>query len=496
MQYKIKKFLFSLIYFISVLNFFIISFLGIISKWYFERFNVSLEGLLFTLKSPKTGSNTDVIISAAKWCSPRIFLCWFILLIIILFGKYLKKRHVSNNYLYPIYKIGIIIGSLFIFFIFIYGLNVKLGIYGYLNRKKETSTLYEEYYVHPDSVLIEGGEGTNNLIYIYMESIESDNTYIKESNEVVSLTPNLDNLAMENIIFSNNDELGGFYSPSGTDWTMGGLMASSSGIPFKFPVDGNDMANRKSFAPKLITLGDILKDNGYTNMFMCGSDSEYGGRSVYYYSHGYEKIFDFFDAYPGGWDEYNIGWWGIEDEKLFDYAKEELLKLSGTGDKFSFSLITVDTHFGDGVTDGYICRLCDDEYNDRYANVIACQDKQVYEFIEWIKEQDFFDNTTIVITGDHPFMGTHVTSYEEQPMVYNCIINSKIETANTKNREFTTFDLFPTTLAAMGFNIEGNKLGLGVNLFSEQETLAEQMGIYVLNSELQKYSQYYVDEFQ
>ena len=46
---------------------------------------------------------------------------------------------------------------------------------------------------------------------------------------------------------------------------------------------------------------------------------------------------------------------------------------------------------------------------------------------------------------------------------YNTIINSAITSDNTKNRKFSTLDLFPTTLAALGVKIDGNKLGLGVN---------------------------------
>ena len=40
-------------------------------------------------------------------------------------------------------------------------------------------------------------------------------------------------------------------------------------------------------------------------------------------------------------------------------------------------------------------------------------------------------------------------------------------TDQIKNRQFTHMDMYPTTLAAMGFNIEGNKLALGTNLFSD-----------------------------
>ena len=52
-------------------------------------------------------------------------------------------------------------------------------------------------------------------------------------------------------------------------------------------------------------------------------------------------------------------------------------------------------------------------------------------------------------------------------------------------------DMFPTTLGAMGVNIEGNRLGIGTNLFSDSKTLAEEMGIDKLNTELKKNSAYY-----
>jgi phosphoglycerol transferase len=56
-------------------------------------------------------------------------------------------------------------------------------------------------------------------------------------------------------------------------------------------------------------------------------------------------------------------------------------------------------------------------------------------------------------------------------------------------------DLFPTMLSAMGYEIEGNRLGLGTDLFSGRATLAEEMGYEGLNEEVQKYSQYFIDHF-
>ena len=51
-------------------------------------------------------------------------------------------------------------------------------------------------------------------------------------------------------------------------------------------------------------------------------------------------------------------------------------------------------------------------------------------------------------------------------------------------------DMFPTTLGTMGFNIEGNKLGLGTNLFSKLPTIIEKYGHDYIEEEVQKSSDY------
>ena len=79
--------------------------------------------------------------------------------------------------------------------------------------------------------------------------------------------------------------------------------------------------------------------------------------------------------------------------------------------------------------------------------------------------------------------------------VYNCIINSAVEGQNTKNRQFVAVDMFPTTLAAIGCEIEGERLGLGTNLFSGKPTLVEEMGLEAFDAEMLKTSDYYTKNF-
>lgn len=124
---------------------------------------------------------------------------------------------------------------------------------------------------------------------------------------------------------------------------------------------------------------------------------------------------------------------------------------------------------------------------------------QIYNFIEWCKKQPFYEDTVIIISGDHPRMDTTLVGEVEylDRTIYNCFINTDKSAEGLKltNRDFTAMDMFPTVLSALNFKIEGNRLGLGTDLFSGQETLSEQLGVDYLEDEIKKYSQYYIDKF-
>ncbi len=56
-------------------------------------------------------------------------------------------------------------------------------------------------------------------------------------------------------------------------------------------------------------------------------------------------------------------------------------------------------------------------------------------------------------------------------------------------------DFFPTALAAAGAEIEGDRLSLGTNLFSGEQTLCEKYGYKEFFNELGKKSLFYEHEF-
>ncbi len=413
--------------------------------------------------------------------------------------KELREKK-GRKYLVP-HKVAVWVSSALVAALIVSGaLYSGLVKWAYLSLNE--TDIYMHEYVDPDDVEIKFPEQRRNLIYIYLESMET--TFLSEElggGVKYNLLPELHELATNNINFSHNDFVGGGRTLSGTTWTVGALVAHTSGLPLKFTIDLNgsvDGGQYDNFLPGVTTITDILEKEGYYQTFMFGSDGEYGGRKQYFEQHGINKVYDLYTAYddeivPRGYWE----WWGMEDKYLIEYAKQELLKISQNDQPFSFNMLTVDTHH----IDGFLCSDCEKNYDAQYNNVIACSSKRIAEFIEWIKQQDFYEDTTIVITGDHCSMDEgYISEYMREDYtrrVYNCIINPdpalKIE--NTKNREFATIDMFPTTLAALGCEIEGNHLGLGVNLFSGEETLCERTDFYKLSDELAKHSVFYSENF-
>lgn len=352
-------------------------------------------------------------------------------------------------------------------------------------------------YTDPSQVDIAFPEKKRNLIFIYLESMETTFSD-KESgggfkeNTIKELT----DIALTNESFKGDEErLNGTYIFPGTNWTSGAMFAQSSGLPLKLVMNSNLKSQSQSFFPELTFLGDVLSLNGYSNTLLLGSKAAFGNRDVLYTEHGAHDIhdYDYLAATERIPKDY-FTFWGIEDEKLFENAKTDLTELSKKEEPFSYTMLTVDTHF----EDGYTCRLCGNEFGDnKYANVMACSSRQVRDFLDWIRNQDFYENTTVVLSGDHITMDNDFcsevdTSYDRRALFTIINGDSPLETTG-EYRLFSSFDIFPTVLSAMGAEIPGNKLGMGVNLYSPERTLVEKLGPDAVYSELSKPTSFFDD---
>ena len=465
--------------------------------WAFTTWaGLKMDEILYHLRAPLEGTGGGMLTKYASRCllpSVLIMLSIFAMIVHTRHSSKVRGRFVKHT----------IIGASIALVITLTVSVIKLDIIKFLEDQMQDSSFIEDNYVDPKKTAMTFPEKKRNLIYIYLESMEmtfadGENGGAFPQNVILELTE----LSMEGDNFSGNTGLlnGGHVMP-GSTYTMAGIFTQSSGLPLKMDLGEeftdargsfNKMNTQDSFFSGVTTIGDILEGEGYNQAFMLGSDATFGGRRLFWTEHGDYEIDDYKWAIEQGLipKDYYV-FWGYEDEKLFSYAKDKVLELADQEEPFNFSMLTVDTHF----EDGYRCGLCRDDFEgNQYANAFACSSRQVSDFIRWIQKQDFYDNTTIVLNGDHLTMDSDFcidvpATYDRR--TYTAYINAACEPADpSREREYTTLDNLHTTLAAMGVTIEGDRLGLGTNLYGTADTLLEPYGMEEIYELLSKKSSF------
>lgn len=438
---------------------------------------LSVGEIIYHIKSPLQGASDSSV-----W--PIIFLCVVPSVLIVIGINIIANLRKNRK---KLWRTMVVLLTATVLGCNIYSWN-KLEVIDYAVCQMHKSDFIEKNYANPSNVRITFPKQKRNLIYIYLESMEV--TFADEASGGAfpeNAIPELTALASENVDFSGNSgKMTGAVSMNDTNWTVAAMFAQTSGLPLKIPVDQNEMVYFNKFFPGVTSLGDILESNGYNNVLMIGSNAEFGGRKNYFTQHGNYEIDDYLWAKEEGLipEDYKV-WWGYEDTKLFRYARNKLNNLSKTDEPFNLTILTADTHF----EDGHKCPRCPGNFEDnRYADIMNCSSIQVNEFVKWCEKQPWYENTTIVISGDHPTMDKNFCDdvrEDYQRKVYTTIINPAVQVEDPDRvREFSTFDHFPTTLAALGCEIDGNRLGLGTNLFSSEDTLLEKYGYEDFNREL------------
>ena len=374
---------------------------------------------------------------------------------------------------------------------------IKMDVWTMINwrkEKRELSNFYEQNYVLPQETQITFPEEKRNLVIIFMESIES--TFAKtplHDYYNADLIEELHTLADENINFSDNAYLGGAYPIDGTQWTQSALFAKTCGAPIQLPVRAfNSIHMKKGFYPNAWCLYDVLRAHGYKESFLTGGDGNFAGLKDFVTTHGKQKLLDilYYARRQNKKLSYKQRHKYITDQELFARAREELGRLGASEEPFVFTLMTMDTHFGKQAFSDDVCeRRYGKDLN--LENVVSCASLQISLFVKWLSEQPFYENTVVVMLGDHLMMNNSFTpEMNRHPL--NIFINAVYPAAKVKNRVFTPFDIYPTIVESLGAEISGHRLALGTSLFSDVPTLTEgKYSVEQMNAEVRKSSKIY-----
>lgn len=464
------------------------------ANWVVRKFGeVTYEQILFHLNMPFS-SETRMMLSYAK--NTLMTGAIIVLVLTVLFcHKYKFHIKIIDKFREFVYQNRNALSCAWFVFCLIF-VFFKMNVWNMITLhkyKSETSNFYEENYIIPQDVKINFPNKKHNLILLFAESFEA--TYAKTPNHNYfgdDLIPNIHKLANDNISFSDNNYIGGSYEIDGTQWTQAGLFAQTCGAPIQLPInDPNWFHPKEGFYPKAWCLYDILKEQGYNLVSLIGSNGEFAGMNKFVETHGNQKLLDTnFYANRDGIKLSLEKTTKLPDTQVFNYAKEALNNLASQDKPFVFTLMTLDTHYG---TYRFADDVCERKYgpDNNIENVVSCSDKQIANFIDWLKEQDFYKDTVLVILGDHLTMNQRFTKDMDRKPI-NIFVNTPVAANNTKNRIFTPFDIYPTIIESMGAKIEGHRLGLGTSLFSDVQMLTEsKFSVKDLDIEVRKKSNLY-----
>lgn len=240
------------------------------ANWAMNHFQrSSINQILFTLTQPVEGINQSQLDSYIV--GPLMQSLFFIFILIFIFYGInrltkLKKRITVFEFI----RFKKLLMSVLSIVILIFGFFISINEIGYAEVKSyffEKSELYEKAYVNPKKVNLTFPEQNRNLIYIFLESMET--AYISKDlgdAQKENLLPNLTNRIQsgEAINFSNTDTIGGELPIYITGFTVGGMVAQTAGVPVRTSLDNNTLNNNpnyqalKKFLPGAHSIDDVL----------------------------------------------------------------------------------------------------------------------------------------------------------------------------------------------------------------------------------------------
>lgn len=109
---------------------------------------------------------------------------------------------------------------------------------------------------------------------------------------------------------------------------------------------------------------------------------------------GYEKSFGGNDLatlpFPG------LTGWGVDDKALYKAAAERIALANQSGRPWLYQIMTVSTHHPYTVPEAFL----PDTVLPRQERAFRFADEAVSEFVTWLEENGYLENTLVIITGD------------------------------------------------------------------------------------------------
>ncbi|MGM9926249.1 MAG: LTA synthase family protein [Bacillus sp. (in: firmicutes)] len=322
-------------------------------------------------------------------------------------------------------------------------------------------------YKEPDSEMFGAAKG-KNVILISMESTQ--NFVINNTVNGQEITPFLNDFIKESYYFDN------FYHQVGQGKTSDSeFIVENSLYPLsRGAVFFTHSQNEYKATP------EILSENGYTTASLHANNKSFWNRDVMYQALGYERFYNI-DDYEVN-EENSVGW-GLKDKEFLDQSIAHLKEMQATGKPFYAKFITLTNHhpYELDEEDASI-----EPYNsnsktlNNYFPTVRYTDEALEQFINRLKEEGLYEDSIIVIYGDHygisenhnaamaQYLGKEeITPFDSvQLQRVPLIIHIPGQKGQTISEVSGQIDLKPTLLHLLGIDTKDN-IEFGSDLFSK-----------------------------
>jgi lipoteichoic acid synthase len=326
-------------------------------------------------------------------------------------------------------------------------------ITNYFNSKKTSGEKYK------------GIAKGKNLIVVQVEALQQ--FVINRELYGQEITPNLNNFINKSAYFDNF-----YYQIGGGNTSDAEFLANTSLYPLK---DG--AVNFRYPANYYQSTAKQLKRQGYNTYAFHANTGSFWNRSTMFKSLGFDY---FFTNKQFSLDD-EIGW-GLTDNSFF---RQSLEKIDMSKPFYSF-LITLSSHFPYNYFDDYKgidVRNHDGTFFGDYIKSMKYADQAIGSLFEDLKKRGLFENSVIVIYGDH--FGIPKNKSKELLEMLNINFNEFDWTMLQKTPCFISFpglvdfgkheticgeiDILPTVANLMGFDVP---YAMGKDLFNTKESFA------------------------
>lgn len=330
-----------------------------------------------------------------------------------------------------------------------------------------------------------------NVVFVSFDALQA--AHVGALGYPRNITPTIDAMAKEGFNFSNNISVASWTVPASMTWFTG-VYPSEHRLTNKFSVfnpPNNVLSNLKKLSPELVTLAEILKQNGYATGGFTGNAGVSGG---FGYSQGFDEYF---------FEKGKFGSMSVSIPKGLEWLQKNKDK------KFFMFLHGYDMHGQNIPAEGFDYRFVEKGYDKRFTGSAAEQEalreeglekgtvalrdedvkfwRAIYDekiqrtdarfkkFLEEYEKMGLMDKTIFVLTSDH---GTEFhehkrfdhgfTLYDELIHVPLIIKLPKQKAGKVIKDQVSSIDVMPTILDLLDVKAPDNavKQMRGVSLVS------------------------------